>query len=180
MTDSVHTATTWIVAALWGGYAAPNILKWHWWRLNGWGYFWGMIGGIAGALALLALPDVNPIWAFPFLFGLSLSGTIAGSLLTKPEEESVLVAFYVRTRPWGWWGPIHAAAMDLDPGFQANREFSRDAFNVVIGVLWQTTFIALPIYAVIRNWQAVAICVAIIVVTSTILKFTWYDRLESA
>src|SRR3954467_6388125 len=51
-TPSVHKATDWIVSALWSGYAAPNILKWHWWRFNGWGYFYGMIAGIGGALAL--------------------------------------------------------------------------------------------------------------------------------
>ena len=27
--------TNWIVSGLWVGYAAPNMLKWHWWRLNG-------------------------------------------------------------------------------------------------------------------------------------------------
>ena len=42
----------WAVGRLRGA----NILKWYWWRLNGFGYFWGMITGIAGALALLAVP----------------------------------------------------------------------------------------------------------------------------
>ena len=31
----------WIVGALFGGYIAANVLKWHWWRFNGEGYFWG-------------------------------------------------------------------------------------------------------------------------------------------
>ena len=25
----------WIVGALFGGYIAANVLKWHWWRFNG-------------------------------------------------------------------------------------------------------------------------------------------------
>ena len=63
---SVNVATMWIVSALWSGYAAPNILKWHWWRFNGWGYFYGMVFGILGALGLLILPrlgypDVQPL-----------------------------------------------------------------------------------------------------------------------
>lgn len=184
-TPSVHKATDWIVSALWSGYAAPNILKWHWWRFNGWGYFYGMIAGIAGALALLLLPalgfpDVKPLMAFPFLMLISAIGAVAGSLLTKPEEESVLVDFYTRTRPWGWWGPIHAAAVRLNPSFEANREFGWDAFNVVIGTIWQTAFVALPIYVVIKHWGAAGICLAIIVFTSLILKRSWYDRLEPA
>ena len=178
-TESVHKATTWIVAALWGGYAAPNFLKWHWWRLNGWGYFWGMMGGIVVAVGLLAFPNVNPVWAFPFLFAVSLASTVVGSLCTEPEDTRVLVEFYTRTRPWGWWGPVHGAAVASDPGFRPNRDFRRDVFNVLVGIAWQTSFIALPIYCVLRHWPAVAICATIIAVTSTILKFSWYDRLES-
>ena len=178
-TPSVHKATEWIVAALWGGYAAPNVLKWHWWRFNGWGYFWGMMAGIAGALVLLEYPKVNPLTAFPLLLLFSLVGSVAGSLLTRSERESVLLDFYVRTRPWGWWGPIRDAAIRRDPRFAPNRDFPRDAFNVLVGVVWQTAFIALPIYVVIQSWRPATISLAIIAVTSTILKFNWYDRLES-
>ncbi len=30
----VNTALQWIVSALYGGYIASNVLKWHWWRFN--------------------------------------------------------------------------------------------------------------------------------------------------
>ena len=36
----------WITFALGGGYTAANVLKWHWWRFNGYGYFWGMLAGM--------------------------------------------------------------------------------------------------------------------------------------
>jgi hypothetical protein len=51
-------------------------------------------------------------------------------------------------------------------------------FNVVVGTTWQTAFVALPIYVVIQHWREAGICLAIIAVTSMILKLTWYDRLE--
>lgn len=178
-TPSVHQATEWIVAALWGGYAAPNLLKWHWWRFNGWGYFWGMIGGIAGALTILEYPQIKPLTAFPLILLVSMIGSLVGSWLTKPEQDSVLLEFYTRTRPWGWWGPIRDMAIRRDPGFRPNRDYLRDAFNVLVGIVWQTAFVALPIYVVIQNWRAAAIATSIIVVTSTILKRTWYDRLEA-
>jgi solute:Na+ symporter, SSS family len=179
-TPSVHKATDWIVSALWSGYAAPNILKWHWWRFNGWGYFYGMMAGITGALVLLAFPDVKPLAAFPVLMFVSAIGAVVGSLFSKPEDENVLVDFYTRTRPWGWWGPIRDLAVSRDPEFQPNRDFGLDVFNVIVGVIWQTSFVALPIYLVIRQWHEVMICLAIIAVTSTILKRTWYDRLQVA
>ena len=68
---------------------------------------------------------------------------------------------------------------DATPQFQPNRDFGWDAFNVLIGIVWQTAFVALPIYVVIHHWNEAAICLAIIAVTSAILKRTWYDRLES-
>lgn len=179
-TPSVHQAIDWIVSALWGGYAAPNILKWHWWRLNGWGYFWGMVAGIGGALGLLMVPYVEPLYAFPLLMLVSTLGAVVGSLATAPEQESVLVDFYTRTRPWGWWRPILSASQRRHPGFQPNRSFGIDAFNVLIGIIWQTSFVALPIYVVIKHWLAASICLLIIVVTTITLKATWYERLEIA
>jgi solute:Na+ symporter, SSS family len=120
------------------------------------------------------------LMAFPMLLLVSLVGTLAGSLLTRPEREEVLVEFYTRTRPWGWWGPIQAAALRRDPSFVPNRNFGWDVFNVIIGIVWQTAFVALPIYTVIRDWRACVACLAIIAITSAILKHTWYDRLENA
>jgi Na+/proline symporter len=193
----------WIVSGLWGGYAAANILKWYWWRLNGFGYFWGMITGIGCALMMLFFPEFKEwmaqpvisliasthsgppttmnldLMAFPMLLVISLIGTLVGTYLTPPEREEVLVDFYVRTRPWGWWGPVRAAALRRDPHFKPNGDFGWDAFNVLVGVVWQTAFVALPIYVVIHEWVEVAACLAIILVTSAVLKRTWYDRLES-
>jgi Na+/proline symporter len=41
LVESLNELIQWIVAALYGGYTAANILKWYWWRFNGYGYFWG-------------------------------------------------------------------------------------------------------------------------------------------
>jgi hypothetical protein len=52
-------------------------------------------------------------------------------------------------------------------------------FNIVVGMVWQVALVALPIYIVLRtNIPAIWYCVAAIAVTSVILKFNWYDRLE--
>jgi Na+/proline symporter len=201
---TVARAVDWIVSGLWGGYVAANILKWHWWRLNGYGYFSGMIVGIIGAIVIALVPEAKMLFAqpsvmlvsaftetqsvafnwdlmaFPTLLLLSLAATIFGSVLTPPQSEESLIEFYTRTRPWGWWGPIREAALRANPNFRPNNDFLRDAINVVVGIVWQTAFVALPIYVVIHYWQATGVCAAIIAVTSAVLKLTWYDRLESA
>jgi solute:Na+ symporter, SSS family len=176
---SVARATDWIVSGLWGGYAAANVLKWHWWRFNGYGYFWGMITGTLGALALFALPGIKPLAAFPLLLFASTVGSIAGSLLTRPQKMTTLIDFYARTRPWGWWGPVQRAAAQADPRMEPNREFTRDMLNVFVGIVWQTAFVALPIYIVIQDWRSAGAAAVLIAVTSLILKFSWYHRLEA-
>jgi Na+/proline symporter len=51
----VNTMLQIIVSALYGGYISSNVLKWHWWRFNAEGYFWGMLSGIVFALVLAIL-----------------------------------------------------------------------------------------------------------------------------
>jgi hypothetical protein len=66
-----------------------------------------------------------------------------------------------------------------DPNFRPNRDIGWDAFNILIGIVWQTAFVAMPIYVVIREWRSAGVCLTIIIVTSAVLKRTWYDRLDS-
>jgi hypothetical protein len=169
---SINTITLWIVAALWGGYAAPNLLKWHWWRLNGWGYFFGMVGGIAGALVLAAFPQIRPLYAFPVLLLISGAAAIIGSLATAPQDEGTLLSFYSRTRPWGFWRPVRRRSFAV-PG-----RFGRDAFNVLVGIAWQTGLVALPIYVVIRDLRGALASLAVIVLGTLVLRWTWWGQAE--
>jgi Na+/proline symporter len=191
---SVNSVVIWIVSGLWGGYTASNVLKWYWWRFNGYGYFWGMVSGITGSLAIPGIMSRIPSlqnWAslhslnlevsigFALVFIVGMIGCLLGTYLTPPEEDEVLMDFYRKVRPWGFWGPIRAKVMAQDPAFQPNPDFLRDMFNIVVGMVWQVALVALPIYIVIRtNIPAIWYCLAAIAVTSVILKFNWYDRLE--
>ena len=176
--QDVNSLLQWIVAALYGGYVASNLLKWYWWRFNGHGYFWGMVAGLVPALIFpLIFKETLALYYFPVLFILSLAGCIVGTYATGPTEEKTLIAFYRSVRPWGFWGPIHRKVVALDPGFQGNPNFGRDIFNVVIGTIWQTSLVLLPMYVVLLNWSRAALVVGVIVVTSWILKKNWYDLL---
>jgi Na+/proline symporter len=176
---SIDEVIKWIVSALWGGYTASNVLKWYWWRFNGYGYFGGMVTGIAAAMVIpFALPSVSALNSFPIILGISIVGAIVGTLTTAPDDTEVLKDFYKRVRPWGFWGPIQALVQKDDPNFQPNPDFLRDMFNIVIGIAWQTSLVAFPIYIVIRRFNNAAIAFGIVIVTSLILKFTWYNHLR--
>jgi Na+/proline symporter len=196
--NSVNGVVLWIVSGLWAGYMASNVLKWYWWRFNGYGYFWGMVAGIASSIFcvidanttrlihnqpfvhhLLSTYSINEEVAivFPLVLALSLAGCLLGTLLTKPEDEEVLKDFYRRVRPWGFWGPVYKKVVAQDPGFQRNKDFLRDMSNVAVGIVWQVSLVVLPMYVVIREFRRAAITFAVILATSIILKFSWYDHL---
>ncbi|MGA2684308.1 MAG: sodium:solute symporter family protein [Verrucomicrobiota bacterium] len=177
-THSINDIVGWIVSGLWGGYTASNVLKWYWWRFNSWGYFWGMLAGIASSLTVPKIfPDVHAINTFPIILGISLIVCLIATFLTKAEEMGVLKDFYRRVRPWGFWGPVHALVVKEDPTFQRNKDFFRDMFNIVFGTIWQTCFIVLAMFLVTRHFRNMLITLAVLVITSIILKFNWYDKL---
>lgn len=177
--ESLNDIVQWIVAALYGGYTAANVLKWYWWRFNSYGYFFGMTAGILGsALTPVLLPSVPAIFAFPIVFVVSVLGCLLGTLLTPPDDDPVLIEFYIRVRPWGFWRPIHEKAAARYPDLERNRDFARDMFNVVVGIVWQTSLVAIGILIVIQDIERLAMALIAAIVTSFILKYSWYDRLR--
>ena len=179
MVESINQVTLWIVSALYGGYTASNILKWYWWRLNGHGYFWGMIAGIAASMILpVAFPSIPAINAFPYIFAISLIGCIAGSLLSDPEPDEILMKFYMQVRPWGFWKPILKKVQVHYPSFTKNPYFVRDTFNVVVGIIWQISLVIIPISLVTHEMELLYGVAGSFIVTSLILRFTWWNKLD--
>ncbi len=176
VTKNVHGVTEWIVSALVPAFVAPNVLKWHWWRFNGYGFFAGMVAGTAAAIVKLYLP-IHPVYAFLLILAVSFAASIIGCLLTAPEKDEVLKSFYRTVRPWGFWGPVYDQCRAENPRFEKNRDFKRDMFNLAVGLVWQTSLVTSPIYLVIQHWRELWISLAFCVVTSVILKFSWYDKL---
>lgn len=177
--DSLNNIIDWLVAALYGGYTAANLLKWYWWRFNGYGYFWGMVGGILAAMFLpILLPNFTALEAFPINLGISLLGCFLGSYLTEPDEEEVLKKFYLKTRPWGFWKPIYEKVKADNPAVLPNKDFTRDTINVIVGIIWQTAITAAPIFMIIKQFDRMLIALLIVAICTVILKYNWYDKIE--
>ena len=179
MSESVNSVTQWIVSGLFGGYTAPNILKWHWWRFNGFGYFCGMIAGVLAALIMpMALPELSPLNAFPFILIVSGIAGIGGSLMTAPDDEKTLEEFYKNVRPWGFWKPILKKIQSSDANVRKNDNFYRDMFNIFIGMVWQINMVLVPIYLLVYEYTAFTVSLILVIGTTLILKKNWYDKLD--
>tara|TARA_R110002096_G_scaffold87831_6_gene201488 strand:- start:5671 stop:6933 length:1263 start_codon:yes stop_codon:yes gene_type:complete len=174
----VNDVLQWIVGGLYGSYVAANILKWYWWRFNGSGFFWGMVGGLIPALTFRFIFDgILDTYTFPLMLLISVIACLIGTYSAPPVEEEVLKKFYKNVRPWGFWKPIHNLVVAEDPTFDKNTSFKKDMFNVGIGIIWQTALVAFPIYLILMKVVPLSITVIVILITTYILKKTWYDKL---
>jgi Na+/proline symporter len=192
--DSINSLTLWITSALFGGYVASNFLKWVWWRFNGWGYFWGMLSGLIiaslqflldqnkGSFSedsiLFELSQMQAIYLFPIIFIVSLIGSFVGTFSSEPTDMKTLKSFYRTVRPWGWWGPVFNELKKEENTLNKNTDFWSDMFNCVIGVIWQSSMIVMPVYFVIRDYPKGYIALMVFAITSLILKFTWLDKVK--
>ena len=107
--DSVSGAWKFL-ATISAGTGLIGLLRWLWWRINAWSEIAVMTASLAGANLVGFYTNV----AFPFslviVVALALPIAFVVTLLTPPEEPSVLRAFYVRVQPAGAWAPIARAA----------------------------------------------------------------------
>lgn len=177
--DSIRQVFDWIMMALGGAFAIPNVLRWYWWRINGWGYAIGTLAGLAAALAVPFVPAIQPLYiSFPLVVAVSLAGTLAATWLTSPTDRPLLMAFYRHVRPFGLWGPVRGAAGLSDAERRAPSENAGLAIlNTILGATAILTVYLAPMYLV-GHWHAQSlVCAAMAAVAMTILYFTWYRTL---
>ncbi|MEH6659860.1 sodium:solute symporter family protein [Leeuwenhoekiella marinoflava] len=191
--ESINAITLWITSSLYGGYVAANFLKWIWWRFNGWGYFWGMLSGLIIATLQFMIDQgasgyaegsflywyshIPAIYLFPVILVFSLLGSFLGTWLTPPTALATLKNFYTSVHPWGWWKPVREQ-LTAEEQVGKNNDFGLDMFNCLVGIIWQSSMILLPIFLVVRDYEQTAISLLAFGVTSLILKFTWLDKVK--
>ncbi|SKB45969.1 Na+/proline symporter [Salegentibacter holothuriorum] len=192
--DSINSITLWITSALYGGYVAANFLKWVWWRFNGWGYFWGMLSGLLIATSqffidqnkdnfnpdsfLYEIAHIPAIYLFPAIFVFSLLGSFLGTYFTAPTNMETLKSFYKNVRPWGLWKPVLKELKLENTKIESNKDFWIDMLNCLIGIVWQSSMILLPIFLVVRDYSKMGLTFLIFLLSSLILKFTWLDKIR--
>jgi len=176
--DSIAKIWGWMMMSLGAGVIIPNVLRWYWWRMNGFGYALGMLGGMLLSLLALFFPDAPIYYIFPLICTASLITSITVSLATKPVASNILIDFYKSVRPFGLWKPIHQKARLSSNQLSAKSErLSIALLNVALGMLLITGLYLFPMYLV-GHWYARSIFwFALAAVTAITLKYTWYRNL---
>jgi Na+/proline symporter len=173
--NSIAQIWSWMMMALGAGVVVPNVLRWYWWRMNGWGYAFGTLGGILLSLVALLFPSAPVYYVFPLICAASLIASIAVSLATKATDEEILVGFYKSIRPFGFWKPIAMkTGLSKQELFSGSESLSRTTVNVLLAMLAITGLYLFPMYLVGRWYLYSAIWFGLAIVAIFTLKYTWY------
>ena len=180
---SIAQVWNWMMMALGAGIVIPNVLRWYWWRMTGWGYAAGVAGGILLSLIALFYPSAPMYVIFPPICAGSLLASIIGSVVTAPVDTDVLVSFYRTVRPFGWWKPVKIKAgegLSLDETLPKGESTFRAVINTFLGMIAITGFYLFPMYLT-GHWHLPAfIFLFIALLCSVVLYFTWYPYLPVA
>jgi SSS family solute:Na+ symporter len=172
---SIAQIWSWMMMALGAGVVVPNVLRWYWWRMNGWGYSFGTLGGILLSLVALFFPDAPAYYTFPLICAASLIASIAVSLATKPTDSEILAAFYKSVRPFGLWKPIATkTGLSKQELFSGPESMSRTIVNVLLAMLAITGLYLFPMYLVGHWYLYSVIWLGLAIVAIFALKYTWY------
>jgi SSS family solute:Na+ symporter len=190
---SIAQIWNWMMMALGAGVIMPNVLRWYWWRINGWGYAAGTLGGILLSLVALIEPNAPMYVTFPPICAGSLLACIVVSLFTQPVEASVLCSFYRTVCPFGLWKPVKtmvalkgdsSTTREKTPTTKTSGRWSESAwlsvFNTLIGILAVTGLYLSPMYLVGHRHMTAALFFAVTLCACVILAFTWYPNLPRA
>jgi Na+/proline symporter len=116
--DSVGGTFTFLLS-FFAGTGTVFLARWLWWRVNAKGELAAILTAPLAATALgLLRADGAPLEALPGFWGVPIVTVfttlawVTTTLLTKPVDPDTLVAFYRRTRPPGFWGPVKALVGD--------------------------------------------------------------------
>ena len=126
---------------------ALKMIRFVWWRINGYGEFASKVTGLATVLFAFSPAGDALVQTLGQAFGqvtndafyatrflvVVLTSTTVGlvvTLATPPEPREILDSFYRRVRPYGAWGPVAAR----NPGYRHTDP---------TGLLWGMTFAAI-------------------------------------
>lgn len=169
----------WITLGFGSGLFIPLLLRWYWWRFNGYGFAIGMLAGMTTAIITKLSGFSFPEYA-NFLIPASASwlGCIIGTLLTPPTEEAVLDNFYQVTKPFGFWYPMRKK-LSFPEQAKIKQENIRDIIAICIAVPWQLVLFLTGMVLLTKQWEQLGWLLLLLVLLSIGLYFTWFRHLKT-
>jgi solute:Na+ symporter, SSS family len=181
--ESIKSIWVWMLAGVIGATLIPNVLRWHWWRFNGWGYAAGIFGGLGTATLFgvgqsfhwfgsAGLPEY--IYA-PIISLASLVGCLLGSLLTPATPAAVLEVFYTRVRPFGFWKPVRM----LSPKTAEIASTALVAAHVSAAALALIASFLSMFFLIGHYFTHFGVAIGVVLLGAVFLYHSWYKKLPT-
>ncbi len=156
----------------------PATLRWHYWRFSAKAFVWSM-GVSAGliTLRLLLFKGLHAASSLALDVALCLMTTVVITFLCKPTDLDVLVKFYARIRPFGFWGPVRREAVRRGLVPAGDKMPRIDLLHGFITAVFQFSLALVQFYALLRTWAQFGLWAAVAGAVSVVLYFTWYKNL---
>lgn len=169
----------WLTMGLGSGLIIPQVIRWYWWRFNGYGFAAGVFAGMIAAFSqLIFFPEFTEYELFIFVASISLTACIIGTFATPAVDDSILINFYKVTRPFGFWSHIKEKMPSLKmDGVKAENK--RDILSTVIAVPWMLILCITPMLFMVRQWTGFFIALGVLIVLSVALYNSWFRHLST-
>jgi Na+/proline symporter len=196
-----------VIIGMFAASAAFYWAQWWWWRANLASWMAAMIGGPVIYFLLARLLPQSQWWASQLAageaavdamamlqaaiaMGLTTLLWIGVALLTKPESDETLEAFYHRARPMGWWEPVRRAIVaravsipNASPLPTEPRSLLVSGFSVAaVGAAWVAAGVLGASQLTVGNWTVAAGLLSAAAAGGFVFRylFDWYmKRLEA-
>ena len=176
--SNINEIWGWITMGIGAGMFIPQVIRWYWWRFNGYGFAIGTAVGMTAAVLTKTFAGPIPEYtSFLIASGSSLAGCILGTLLTPATENNVLENFYRVTRPFGFWSHIRGS---LPKAVQSkvNQENRRDIIATFFAVPWQVVLFLTGMMIVMKQWTNVLNLGFLLILLSAGLYWFWFRHLS--
>ncbi|MDP6560379.1 MAG: sodium transporter, partial [Candidatus Binatia bacterium] len=116
MTQLTSINEAWQASLLLGaGMGVVLIFRWLWWRMNAWAEIAAILVSLVAAPVLLfTLEDEQQALRLLVMAVVSTAAALMAVRMAGPEERKLLIEFYKKVRPMGFWGPIAKEAGVVD------------------------------------------------------------------
>ena len=176
--SNINEIWGWITMGIGAGMFIPQVIRWYWWRFNGYGFAIGTVVGMTAAVLTKAFAGPIPDYtSFLIASGSSLAGCILGTLLTPATENTVLENFYRVTRPFGFWSHIRGS-LPRAVQSKVNQENRRDIIATFFAVPWQVVLFLTGMMIVMKQWTNVLNLGFLLILLSAGLYWFWFRHLS--
>ena len=176
--SNINEIWGWITMGIGAGMFIPQVIRWYWWRFNGYGFAIGTVFGMVSAIMTkIFASNIAEYNSFLIASGCSLIGCLLGTFFTKPTEKTVLVNFYKITRPFGFWNQVRSN-LDTSIVSKINQENRRDIIAIFFAVPWQIVLFLTGMMIVLKQWTNFISLFGILIILSFGLYWFWFRHLS--